>query len=135
MQTRLFACIAGGLVGVVDTSPINGGLGLRPTGALIGCSPLGGALGYVARAYFSMYSLRAPAHRGDHRQPRSQPEGEKYVQALKLRLMRNKDVLLGVVEGRARGDEADADLRRTTRCSSSPRSLNRPYLAETENRA
>jgi hypothetical protein len=58
VQTRLLACMAGGLLGFVAASPINGGLGLdlSPTVALIGCSSLGVALGYVVSILFDVFS-------------------------------------------------------------------------------
>lgn len=47
MQTRLLSCIAGGLLGVVLTSPVNSALGLTPTLAFIGCTGAGVAVGYM----------------------------------------------------------------------------------------
>ena len=57
MQTRLFACLAGGFLGVVVAFPSNGTLGLSPTVAFIGCSSIGIAVGYVASILFDV-SLR-----------------------------------------------------------------------------
>lgn len=57
MQTRLLACIAGGFLGVVVTSPINASLGLSPTIALIGCSSAGVAVGYVASMLVDVFAM------------------------------------------------------------------------------
>lgn len=56
MQTRLLACIAGGLLGVALTSTINGGLGLSPTLALIACSSAGVAIGYVVSILYDVFT-------------------------------------------------------------------------------
>jgi hypothetical protein len=56
VQTRLLACLAGGFVGVVVTSPINAGLGLSPTIALIGCSSIGVAVGYITSMLFDVFT-------------------------------------------------------------------------------
>lgn len=55
MQTRLFATVAGGLLGIAVASPINAGLGLSPAVALIFCSSIGLALGYVASVLFDVF--------------------------------------------------------------------------------
>jgi hypothetical protein len=65
VQTRLFACIAGGLLGVVLTSPINGSLGLSPTIALIGCSAMGVGVGYVASILFDVFTASPGDERGE----------------------------------------------------------------------
>jgi hypothetical protein len=57
VQTRLFASLAGGFLGVVVTSPINASLGLSPTIALIGCSSIGVAVGYVASMLFDVFAV------------------------------------------------------------------------------
>ena len=57
MQTRLLACIAGGFLGVVVTSPINASLGLSPTIALIGCWSIGVAFGYVASTLIGVFAM------------------------------------------------------------------------------
>jgi hypothetical protein len=57
VQTRLLACIAGGFLGVVVTSPINASLGLSPTIALIGCSSIGVAVGCVATILFDVFAM------------------------------------------------------------------------------
>ena len=56
MQTRLFACLAGGLLGVVVASPINNSLGVNPTLAFIGCASVGVAVGYVASILFDVFT-------------------------------------------------------------------------------
>jgi hypothetical protein len=56
VQTRLFACLAGGFLGVVVTSPINSSLGLSPVIAMLGCSSIGVALGYVASLLFDVFA-------------------------------------------------------------------------------
>jgi hypothetical protein len=56
VQTRLLACLAGGFVGVVVTSPINASLGLSPTIALIGCSSIGVAVGYITSMLFDVFT-------------------------------------------------------------------------------
>jgi len=56
LQTRLFACLAGGFLGVVFASPINGSLGLSPVLALVGCSLGGVALGYVISTLFDVFA-------------------------------------------------------------------------------
>ena len=59
MQTRLLACIAGCLLGVAVTPAINDHLALSPTLALIGCSSLGAAVGYVASMLFDVFAASA----------------------------------------------------------------------------
>jgi hypothetical protein len=56
VQTRLLACLAGGLAGAAVASPLNATLGLSPTIALIGCSLIGAALGYVASLLFDVFT-------------------------------------------------------------------------------
>jgi hypothetical protein len=56
VQTRLVACLAGGFLGIAVTSPINSSLGLSPTIALLGCSSIGVALGYVASILFDIFA-------------------------------------------------------------------------------
>jgi hypothetical protein len=58
VQTRLLACIAGGLVGVVLASPINSGLGLSlsSTLAMIVCGSAGAALGCLASVLFDVFT-------------------------------------------------------------------------------
>ena len=58
MQTRLLACVAGGLLGVALTSTINTGLdlGLSPTLAFIACSSAGVAIGYVASILYDVFT-------------------------------------------------------------------------------
>jgi hypothetical protein len=52
----LLACIVGGFLGVVVTSPINASLGLSPTIALIGCSLIGVAVGYVTSLLYDVFT-------------------------------------------------------------------------------
>jgi uncharacterized membrane protein YuzA (DUF378 family) len=56
VQTRLFASLAGGLLGVVVTFPINSSLGLNPALALVVCSLIGVAVGYVASILFDVFT-------------------------------------------------------------------------------
>ena len=57
MQTRLFACLAGGFLGVVVT-PVNASLGVSPTVAVIACSSVGVAVGYVVSILFDVFTAR-----------------------------------------------------------------------------
>jgi hypothetical protein len=57
MQTRLFACLAGGLLGVVLTSPINATLGLSPAIAFVSCSIAGIGIGYVASILVDVFTM------------------------------------------------------------------------------
>ena len=63
MQTRLLACLVGGVLGAAVTSPINGSLGLSPTIALIGCSSIGMAIGYVVSILLDVFAV-SPADKG-----------------------------------------------------------------------
>ena len=56
VRTRLLACFAGGLLGVVVASPISQSLNVSLTLALIGCSLLGLALGYVVSIFFDVFT-------------------------------------------------------------------------------
>ena len=56
MQTRLLACLAGGLLGAVLTSTVSSGLGLTPVLAFIGCSLAGIAVGYVASILLDIFA-------------------------------------------------------------------------------
>lgn len=56
MQRRLFASLAGGCLGVVVASPINASLGLNPAIALIVCSSIGVAVGYVVSILFDVFT-------------------------------------------------------------------------------
>ncbi len=64
VQTRLLACLAGGLLGVVLASAINDGLGLSlsPTLAVIACSSAGVGLGYVVSILFDVFSGAGKSH-------------------------------------------------------------------------
>lgn len=55
MQTRLLACVAGGLVGAALASPINSLLALPPAAALIVCSLGGVAVGYVVSILIDVF--------------------------------------------------------------------------------
>ncbi|MSV34791.1 MAG: hypothetical protein EXQ47_04235 [Bryobacterales bacterium] len=57
MQTRLIASLAGGLLGVSLTSTANTILELSPTVAMIGCSAVGVALGYVISMLFDVFAM------------------------------------------------------------------------------
>ena len=56
MQIRLFACIAGGLIGVVAASPVSGSFGISPMVSLIGCVFAGIGVGYVASILFDVFT-------------------------------------------------------------------------------
>lgn len=56
MQTRLFACLAGGFLGIVVAVSIKDSLDLAPSVAFIGCSLAGMALGYVASLLFDVFA-------------------------------------------------------------------------------
>ena len=56
MQTRLLACLAGGLLGVVLAPTLNNSLGLSPTLAVIACSIAGVAVGYVVSILFDVFA-------------------------------------------------------------------------------
>ena len=57
MRTRLLACFAGGFLGVVVASPISQSFNVSLTWALIGCSLLGLALGYVVSIFFDVFTV------------------------------------------------------------------------------
>jgi hypothetical protein len=56
VQTRLLACLAGGLLGVALTSTINESLGLSPTLAFVACSSAGVAIGYVVSILYDVFT-------------------------------------------------------------------------------
>lgn len=56
MRTRLLASLAGGLLGVALSSPINARLNAPPVIALVGCVLAGLALGYVASMLFDVFT-------------------------------------------------------------------------------
>jgi hypothetical protein len=56
VQIRLLACLAGGFLGVVVASLFGASLGLSATFALIGCSSLGIAGGYVVSVLFDVFA-------------------------------------------------------------------------------
>lgn len=66
MQTRLFACIAGGLIGVVVASPVSSSFGVSSTLALIGCSSVGVGVGYVASILFDVFAATPGETPGDN---------------------------------------------------------------------
>jgi xanthosine utilization system XapX-like protein len=59
MQTRLLACLAGGLLGIVVALLINQSLGLNPIVAAVGCALLGMGLGYVVSIFFDIFTAGA----------------------------------------------------------------------------
>ena len=56
MQIRLFACIAGGLIGVVAASPVSNSFGVSPMLSVIGCIAAGVGVGYVASILFDVFT-------------------------------------------------------------------------------
>jgi hypothetical protein len=64
VQIRLLACLAGGFLGVVVTSPINASLALSPTIALIACSSIGVAVGYVTSLLFDVFTASSEGKNG-----------------------------------------------------------------------
>lgn len=56
MQTRLFACIAGGLVGVVVASPVSRSFEVSLWLALVGSVAVGVAIGYVVSILFDVFT-------------------------------------------------------------------------------
>jgi len=56
VQKRLFACFAGGFIGIALASPINSSLDLSPSVAWIGCSSAGIALGYLVSILFDVFA-------------------------------------------------------------------------------
>lgn len=56
MQTRILACGAGGLLGVVFASPLSGDLGLTPTLSVIACSVAGVGIGYVVSILYDVFT-------------------------------------------------------------------------------
>ena len=56
MRMRLMASVAGGLVGILASFPIQAGLDLSPTLALVGCALAGVALGYVVSMLFHVFT-------------------------------------------------------------------------------
>lgn len=57
MQIRLFASLAGGLLGAAVASTVNASLELSPTLALVGCSLTGVILGYVVSMLFDVFAM------------------------------------------------------------------------------
>ena len=57
MQTRLLSCLAGGFLGVAVTSPVSRSMDLSPLIALIGCTSVGVALGYVVSILFDVFAM------------------------------------------------------------------------------
>jgi flagellar biosynthesis protein FliR len=56
VQTRLFACLAGGLIGVVVASPVSTRFEVGLTLAAIGCVAVGVAIGYVVSIFFDIFA-------------------------------------------------------------------------------
>jgi hypothetical protein len=56
VQIRLFACIAGGLIGAVAASPVSASFGVSPMVAWIGCIAAGLGVGYVASILFDVFT-------------------------------------------------------------------------------
>jgi hypothetical protein len=56
VQIRLLACLVGGLLGLVATSPINDKLGFSPTMAFIACISVGIGLGYVVSLLVDVFA-------------------------------------------------------------------------------
>ena len=61
MQTRILACLAGGLLGIVATSSMNSilglsSLGLSPAVSMVVCSLIGVTIGYVASLLFDVFA-------------------------------------------------------------------------------
>jgi hypothetical protein len=67
MQTRLFASLAGGLLGVALNAQITAklGLDLPPVPALIGCSLAGLAIGYVVSLLVDVFTGHSVVDRAD----------------------------------------------------------------------
>lgn len=59
MQTRLLACLAGGLLGAAVAYPINGSLNMNPTVVLIVCSGIGLALGCVGSILVDVFAMNS----------------------------------------------------------------------------
>lgn len=66
MQTRLFACIAGGLVGVVAASTVSSRFEIGPILGLIGCVAVGVAVGYVASILFDVFTASPADKNAEH---------------------------------------------------------------------
>ena len=56
MQTRLFACLAGGLIGVVVAAPVSSRFEVGLTLSAIGCIAVGVAVGYVVSIFFDIFA-------------------------------------------------------------------------------
>jgi len=56
VQIRLFACIAGALIGVVVASPVSRSFDVSPTVSLVGCLIAGIGIGYAASILFDVFS-------------------------------------------------------------------------------
>jgi hypothetical protein len=70
MHRRLFASLAGGLLGLAVAMQINAKLelGLAPAVALIGCGIAGFGVGYVASMLFDVFGGRVDGDRADSRE-------------------------------------------------------------------
>jgi hypothetical protein len=56
VQTRLLACLAGGLLGAILTSTVSAGLGVSPLLGFIGCTVAGIALGCLVSILLDVFS-------------------------------------------------------------------------------
>ena len=56
MQTRILACLAGGLLGAILTSTVSAGLSVSPLLAFIGCSLAGVAVGYLVSTLCDVFA-------------------------------------------------------------------------------
>ena len=56
MQIRLFASLAGGLLGVATAYTIHSRFGVDATIALIGCSAIGLSIGYVVSMVIDVFT-------------------------------------------------------------------------------
>ena len=61
MQTRLLACVAGGLIGVVAAYSVNARLELSPLIVFTGCALVGIALGYFVSIMVDVFSADSGA--------------------------------------------------------------------------
>ena len=57
MQIRLFACLAGGFLGLAIASEFRGTLGLSPTLTFLACASIGVAVGYVVSILFDVFTM------------------------------------------------------------------------------
>jgi uncharacterized membrane protein YuzA (DUF378 family) len=67
MQTRLLACLTGGLLGVAVSSMVGSSLGLSTTLALIACPLVGIAAGCVISLLFDAFAFSSGDHETESR--------------------------------------------------------------------